>query len=138
MLLLGGPFTASSAISIAPRGVRREEARLTLPGLQPSAGSIKIVVPAGLGAQQQWEVRVDGSAAYTLNAPQPWWASGDSRRHATPGGYVRMFGSCVHMTSAAIKRAETELAAAKADVTAALDAGSVSYTHLTLPTICSV
>ena len=30
-----------------------------------------------------------------LNAPQPWWHQGDCGKEASPGGWLRLFGSCL-------------------------------------------
>jgi hypothetical protein len=122
VLLLGGPFAKGSKVTLAavtaPSSVTQKE--YTLPPYQPSRGSLKFIVPAEL-PQAQWTVVVDGSNAYTLNAPQPWWVSGDLRQHATPGGYIRVFGSCVHFTSDGAKLAKKQLAEANAALREALD-----------------
>lgn len=102
VLLLGGRFSAASKISLSPPG---SVAALFSPiALQPSDSSLKFVLPPGTGdaaGLAQWDVRVDGSPPYTLNAPQPWWVMGDKRRSATAGGYIRVFGSCMWFDGAA-------------------------------------
>jgi hypothetical protein len=119
-LLLGGPFVASSKITLYVNTSNGAIQELTVPPHQPTAGSIKFVVPEGLKLAQ-WQVSVDHSDAYTLNGPQPWWAMGDKRQHATPGGYIRVFGSCVRVASEGEKAAKQELGAAKQELTKLLD-----------------
>lgn len=69
------------------------------------------------GEEGQWSVQVVGGAnAYTLNAPEPWWAQGDKQKTATPGGYVRVFGSAVLFETSALIAARRALATATSDV----------------------
>ncbi len=35
------------------------------------------------------------SESADLNAPKPWWHQGDGGREASPGGWLRLFGSCL-------------------------------------------
>jgi hypothetical protein len=79
-------------------------------------GSLKFVLPEE-GEEGQWSVQVVGGAnAYTLNAPEPWWAQGDKQKTATPGGYVRVFGSAVSFETSALIAARRALATATSDV----------------------
>ena len=106
VLLLGGPFSAASKISLSPPG--SAAAVFSPVALQPSESSLKFVLPQGTGNSEglaQWDVSVDGSAPFTLNAPQPWWVMGDKRRTATVGGYIRVFGSCLWFDGAAAETA---------------------------------
>lgn len=114
VLLLGGPFTSASSLTV---GGSQGEATVAV--LQPSEASVKFVVPPGQ-ALAQWPVTVDGGAAYVLNGPQPWWVGGDLRQHASAGGFVRVFGSCVHVQSDAAAEAAAELQVAEAGIQAAL------------------
>jgi hypothetical protein len=120
VLLLGGPFSAASKISLSPPG---SVAGVFSPtALQPSDSSLKFVLPPGTGdaaGLAQWDVSVDGSAPYTLNAPQPWWVMGDKRRNATAGGYIRVFGSCLWFDGGAAETAA--LAEAHATLRRTLD-----------------
>jgi hypothetical protein len=116
VLLLGGPFGAATNITLTPLG----GPPLAVAPIQPSKGSVKFLVPPGL-PRTQWEVRAGGSAPYTLNAPQLWWASADHREHATAGGYIRVFGSCVHVLSDATRASALALAASKVALSAALE-----------------
>jgi hypothetical protein len=124
VLLLGGPFTAASVISLTPRvSSSHQQDGFTLPPptpLQPSPGSVKFRIPAST-PHAQWDVVVDGSAPYTLNAPQPWWVGGDLRQVATPGGYLRVFGSCVFIQSDAVLETERRVKAATSALAAAFD-----------------
>jgi hypothetical protein len=120
VMLLGGAFTSTSDITLASSyGQQKMQAH------QPSSGSIKFQIPLDL-PQEQWGVSVDGSEPYTLNSPQPWWASGDLRLHATPGGFVRVFGSCVYFPSRALKSAKKDFDAATVALTDALNTFSTS------------
>jgi hypothetical protein len=106
VLLLGGPFSAASKISLSRSG--SAAASFSPSALQSSDSSLKFVLPPSAGdgaALAQWDVSVDGSALYTLNAPQPWWVMGDKRRSATAGGYIRVFGSCLWFDGAAAETA---------------------------------
>lgn len=127
VLLLGGPFTATSVVLLTTTPTSRPslgagETATAVPVLQPSSGSVKFVVPANL-SQAQWDVVVDGSAPYTLNGPQPWWIGGDLRQVATPGGYMRVFGSCVHFERGDVAGAQQRVSAASASLAAAFDRG---------------
>ena len=120
VLLLGGPFTATSVVQLAPASLGAGEPATVVPVLQPSSGSVKFLVPSNFSTAQ-WEVVVDGSAPYTLNGPQPWWVGGDLRQVATPGGYVRVFGSCVHVESGGVAGALQRVSTASAALAAAFD-----------------
>ena len=113
VLLLGGPFTSASTLTVGGK-------LASVAPLQPSEASVKFVVPPGQ-ALAQWPVAVDGGAPYMLNGPQPWWVGGDKRQYASAGGFVRVFGSCVHVQGDAAVEAAAELQAAKAALSAALD-----------------
>jgi hypothetical protein len=133
VLLLGGTFSETSVVTVAPHttttsGIdtvpltlssngNRNSAAVAVPVVQASEGSIKFVLPAAQPAGQ-WDVSVDGSAPFTLNAPEPWWVMGDRARTATPGGWLRVFGACVFHQSAAAASAQAELTAAEAALAA--------------------
>ena len=42
------------------------------------------------------------SEAAELNAPQPWWQQGDDGKVASPGGWLRLFGSCLSVDGKAM------------------------------------
>ena len=42
-----------------------------------------------------------GVVEHTLNAPQPWWFQADEGRAASPGGWARVCGRCLHMADTA-------------------------------------
>jgi len=41
-----------------------------------------------------------GDASFLLNAPEVWWWQADGGRTATAGGWVRIFGRCLHYANA--------------------------------------
>ena len=114
VLLLGGPFTPATVLALGG-----SNGTAVVAPLQPSEASLKFVVPPG-EPLAQWPVTVDGGAAYMLNGPQPWWVGGDKRQFASPGGFARVFGSCVHVQSDAAAAAAAGLRAAKDAFAAAL------------------
>lgn len=116
VLLLGGPFAATSALTVG--GLVHGDA--VVAPLQPSQASVKFVLPAG-EPLSQWRVAVDGGAPHVLNGPQPWWVGGDKRQRASAGGFVRVFGSCVHVQSDAAAEVAAELRARKAALAAVLE-----------------
>ena len=122
VLLLGGPFSSDTAISVVPRARRGVRAIVAAP-LQPSNGSVKFVVPDSFPLTQ-FSVSVGGGPEYTLNGPQPWWTSGDlMTKFASPGGYVRVFGSCVFTETDAVRMAKAGLDVAQAAVAARVKQG---------------
>ena len=69
----------------------------TLDLIQPREHAVKAVLPVdtepGVFALR---VQSDGrEQAVLVNAPQVWWARGDSNLDAFPGGEVRVFGLCL-------------------------------------------
>lgn len=116
VLLLGGPFALATAVTVTLGG---SHGNAVVAPLQPSEASLKFVVPPG-EPLAQWPVTVDGSAAYVLNGPQPWWVGGDKRQFASAGGFARVFGSCVHVQTDAAAAAVARLQAAKDAFTAVL------------------
>lgn len=63
--------------------------------LQTSEQSLKCVVPKSWSAGV-WACRVRRGEAVSepvvINAPDPWWFSGDGGEIASPGGWLRVFG----------------------------------------------
>ena len=121
VLLLGGPFNPDQPIYITPRGHNTSDPRSATP-LQPSNSSVKFTLPADL-PQAQYDLSVAGSK-YILNGPQPWWVSGDLTKFATPGGYLRVFGSCVYIETGALEDTRKDMEATKAAVMAAISTGN--------------
>ena len=108
--MLGGPFTNDSKITLTEKfnTANFERAVLSVAPIQPSSSSVKFIVPAGT-PDAQWDVSIDGSANHTLNAPVLWWVNGDQQRTTTPGGYTRIFGSCVYHETATLKSAKMKM-----------------------------
>jgi hypothetical protein len=75
----------------------RERVTGVLP-LQASNQSVKIVVPDTI----KWgvyKVRIstdEGSNTWLLNSPTVYWAQGNEGDSASPGGWIRIFGRCLH------------------------------------------
>lgn len=75
--------------------------------LQSDATNLQFVVPAawemGLYAAR---IRVGerASATFYLNTPQVWWLQGEAGLAAHPGGWLRVFGKCLHLGNTAIPR----------------------------------
>ncbi|MBM4044884.1 MAG: hypothetical protein FJ279_07210 [Planctomycetes bacterium] len=65
--------------------------------IQPSAHSVKFVLPASLkpGVFAARVRSADGEDAALVNAPNVFWAQGDLGLEASPGGWVRAFGTCL-------------------------------------------
>ncbi|HEY3330838.1 MAG TPA: glycosyl hydrolase family 28-related protein [Capsulimonadaceae bacterium] len=75
--------------------------------LQRSDQSLKAVIPAALPlGVYRLRVRSDAgvSAARLVNAPAPWWLQGDSGAAANAGGWVRVFGKCLHFDRPSVVR----------------------------------
>ncbi len=66
--------------------------------MQVTARSLKFVLPVDwpTGASA---CRVQGGPAVPLNAPEVWWVQGDRGGTATPGGWIRAFGTCLTATN---------------------------------------
>ena len=109
LLLLGGPFRNTSEITlITSSSATGVATTTTIVPLQGDEGSIKFVIPANL-EDGQWDVVVDGSHPFTINAPEPWWVAGDRSRAATPGGWLRVFGAAMQLKSPELLASEAEL-----------------------------
>ncbi|MBI5834958.1 MAG: hypothetical protein HZB16_21865, partial [Armatimonadetes bacterium] len=95
VLLRGAGFGAAPAVEFAhlPEGAARR-----LPAVQPADDALKFLVPAD-AVPGVYRVRVlaDGqnSAPVLLNAPRVWWLQGDAGADSTPGGWLRVFGTCL-------------------------------------------
>jgi len=67
----------------------------SVPPLQPSETSVKFVIPEkeqpGIYAVQV-DTPAGRSKVIVINRPEVWWVQGDAGLHATPGGWLRVFG----------------------------------------------
>lgn len=115
VVLLGDGLAAGCAVEMArladgPAAKAADGAALTVDGwtavrvLQAGRQSVKAVVPADWPAGvYAVRVRVGGetSAPLLVNAPDPWWVQADEGRAGTPGGWLRVFGKCLHFAGQA-------------------------------------
>jgi hypothetical protein len=104
LLLLGGGLGPSATIEIrrlpdaAAGGTAAAVTWTPCPVVQPTENSVKIVVPRALGpgAYAVRGRRGGGDGAELLvNVADPWWTQGDEGPQATPGGWLRIFGTCL-------------------------------------------
>ena len=88
----GPPGTPGSPVLPPPSGAA------TCPPLQPSPASVKFVLPdtlkRGLFALSVETPEARTNVAY-LNRPCVWWCQGDAGLDASPGGRIRLFGTCL-------------------------------------------
>jgi hypothetical protein len=83
-----GPASTASEVSAGAASA----AAVSVPSFDTSATSLKATLPASLPTGV-YRVCVAASACVDVNRPDPWWWRGDSNlTHATPGGWVRVFG----------------------------------------------
>jgi hypothetical protein len=79
---------------------------VTIGAIQPSDDSLKFIVPTTM-APGVFCCRVvaDGSRSepVMLNRPDVWWSQGDAGPDATPGGWVRIFGTCLGTDRATVR-----------------------------------
>ena len=62
--------------------------------IQATNQSLRFVLPSQM-KPGRYAFRIStagGTALHLLNAPQIWWSQGDLGTHASPGGWIRMFG----------------------------------------------
>ena len=104
MLLLGGGLARVSAIDLrrlpddGPDAEPAADAWISCPTIQPSEHSAKIVVPRSVAAGVFAVRATAGGAAgeeIVVNAADPWWLQADEGQQATPGGWLRVFGTCL-------------------------------------------
>ena len=133
-IVLGGGFEASAAVRLSTTSATPVTSVViqAVPG-QTTSGSLKFIVPADFPFDA-WELEVfnnvtgDASAPWILNAAQPWWVQGDCGDTATPGGWLRVFGTSIAVLPPSvtalrarihqIRDSMSSLATAVADVTA--------------------
>jgi hypothetical protein len=103
MLLLGGGLARISAIDLRrlPDDADAPPAAsdwISCPTIQPSDHSAKIVVPRSVAAGVFAVRATAGGQAgeeILVNAADPWWLQADEGQQATPGGWLRVFGTCL-------------------------------------------
>jgi hypothetical protein len=110
VVLLGDGLAAGCVVELArladgPAGKAAAGAELKVEGwadvpvLQAGKQSVKVVIPADRQAGV-YAVRVrvgdETSAPVLVNAPDPWWVQADVGPAGTPGGWLRVFGKCLH------------------------------------------
>ena len=113
VLLVGGTFSDASMIELArlddaagtrPDAPAAPEIRswLRIKPIQSTPQSLKFVLPsdqpAGIFACRVVEAEKT-SAGVMLNAPDIWWAQGDRGTTATPDGWIRVQGKCLHLAN---------------------------------------
>lgn len=131
-LLYGSDLDGTTAVSVArlpdgnpgPPGQKwtMPKARVTVPILQKSATSLKFVVPDSLkpGVFAAQVGTPSGETVVLLDRPQVLWAQGDCGLTASPGGWVRAFGTCLgwgagRKTTFLLRGPKTVTVAAEAD-----------------------
>eukprot|EP01043_Picozoa_sp_COSAG02_P035782 COSAG02_NODE_2584_length_8477_cov_16.463714_2_plen_969_part_00 len=92
---------AGSGWAAAPKVSIKTEAgdSVVVAATQVSEASLKFVIPATM-ALDTYTVSVDGSAPYTINSPDTWWFQGDRGNTSTAGGWVRVMGRAMSLTTA--------------------------------------
>ena len=106
--LQGSGFTTSCRAELrALSGSGSNASSFTLPPIQPSNSSLKLLIPpdAPLDAYRitlsgcQGEATSGGggggSSVARVNLPEPWWVQSDGGDFATPGGWIRLFGNAL-------------------------------------------
>lgn len=117
----GGGFTNASVVTLAGA----DGTKHTVQSLNAHDSGISFQLPSGtIGGMSLYDVSVDGSAPFILNAPDVWWWQGDAGNTSTPGGWLRAFGRSVSIHSAeedtkAADRLAIDAAVARGDYTAA-------------------
>lgn len=98
VLVLGGGFGGPGAsVAVWPLSAG-PTANVSAVAFQVTDSTLKFVVPTSLPADDAWAFSVTpsgggaASAPTPLNAPEPWWCSGDLGEFASAGGFVRVFG----------------------------------------------
>lgn len=104
LLLLGGGLARVSAVDIrrVPDSDTppppEEQAWASCPTMQPADHSVKVVIPRTM-RPGVYAVRASVGGAtgdeFLVNAADPWWHQGDEGQAATPGGWLRIFGTCL-------------------------------------------
>ena len=97
-MLQGSGFDAVTKIVLSSA-----DKTAAVPVLDANERSLRFVLP------KEWSAGVvkcrmetkTGVLEHTLNAPQPWWLQADEGQTATPGGWVRVCGRCLHMNGEA-------------------------------------
>jgi hypothetical protein len=95
----------------------RREARgngLRAKPLQPSSASVKFIIPQELEPgvfAVSVHTRDGWSEPVLLNRAAPWWVQGDAGAAATPGGWIRVFGTSLGWREQQVARAHLALAA---------------------------
>lgn len=93
VLAQGGGWGSNAVVEVS-----HDTTWTTAQVLQVTSRSLKFVLPKEwpMGA---YSCRVNGGRPAPINAPEIWWVQGDRGRTATPGGWIRAFGTCLTTTN---------------------------------------
>lgn len=109
VLVLGDGFNASSSVTVRPlSNASAVPVQIAPISGQVAANTLKFALPPTL-PYDAFEVTVDGSAPYIINAAEAWWCQGDLGDKATPGGWIRVMGPSVAVPSAAVADLRTQI-----------------------------
>lgn len=110
-IVLGGGFDPTSAVvhlSTLSSTPFVSVVITPVPG-HTTEGSLKFTVPEDF-PEDAWELRIVNngtglsSGPWALNTAQPWWVQGDCGDTATPGGWLRVFGTSISSTSETVTK----------------------------------
>jgi hypothetical protein len=100
-MLAGAHFPAHPTVELTVGATGRS---VLLQPAQTSAASLMFTLPADI-ALAAYDVRVCGASgatcsnSLTINAAELWWVAGDRGNGSTAGGWVRLFGTALDMST---------------------------------------